>query len=287
MINALKMDLTKLKIAFKTLDELDETDELAYEKALITFNSINHLPVFINTIEAGVPFFRTRTHESKNFFELHSEIAVTPQKFVKEFARCNRPYQSIFYCSENRPTSFMELVQYWAETKNFGDNLYVTVGMWENTKPLNVIIVTTPDKSKRLSNYDNSHGEVFDEHLKGKSAEEIEFSNVFYDYMFERFRKPSKQDFRNYLITTAYTNIALTYAKELADGISYPSVPFSGKGVNFAIKENFSTNYLKLTHANWLEFEITKNKVGKHTFKELNSIFTDKIDIVNSKIICT
>ena len=159
------MDIGKLKIAFNTLDSIDPTDELAYEKAFIAFNSIGHLPIFIDTVENS-KVFRTRTHDTADHFTNISDIAITPRKFVKDFARCNRPFQSIFYSSENRPTSFMELLEYWSETKNFGDKLYITIGQWETTIPVNLIIVTTPEILKRESQLDKYQGVSYDENLK-------------------------------------------------------------------------------------------------------------------------
>lgn len=276
------MDIGKLKIAFNTLDSIDPTDELAYEKAFIAFNSIGHLPIFIDTVENS-KVFRTRTHDTADHFTNISDIAITPRKFVKDFARCNRPFQSIFYSSENRPTSFMELLEYWSETKNFGDKLYITIGLWETTKPVNLIIVTTPDILKRESQFDKYHGVAYDEHLKKRSKEEQEFSAVFFNYLFDKFRKPAKHDLKTYIITSAYANIAITQAKELADGISYPSVPFNGNGVNLALKESYSKT-LKLTQAMWTQFEITPTDEGKHNFTESKSILTEKIDLTTGKI---
>lgn len=278
------MDIGKLKAAFDKLENLDPTDELAYEKAIFIFKSVGHLPVFIDTVDRTIKVFRTRTHDTADHFLNASDIAITPRKFVKDFARCNRPYQSIFYGSENRPTSFMELLEYWAETKNIGDKLYITIGLWENTKPMNLIIITTPDINKRVSQFDKYHGVAYDEHLKNKSKEEQEFSAVFFDYMFDKFRKPAKHDPKTYIITTAYCNLALTEADKIADGISYPSVPFQGNGVNMALKEIYAKNNLKLCHAMWTQFEITPNDVHKKDFTESKSILTDKINQADGTI---
>ncbi len=276
------MDIGKLKIAFETLDSIDPTDELVYEKALTTFNSIDYLPVFIDTV-VKEKVLRTRTHDTADYFTNISDIAITPSKFVKDFARCNKPFQSIFYSSENRKTSFMELWKIWAETKSFGDKLYITIGLWETTKPLNLIIVTTPDISKRKSKFDEYYGVMYDEKLKERSKEEQEFSTVFFNYLFDKFRKPAKHDPKTYIITTAYTNIALNQAKELADGIAYPSVPYQGNGVNFALKEDYSKT-LKLTQAMWTQFEIIPTTEGEHNFIESKSIKTEKIDSVTGTI---
>lgn len=120
--------------------------------------TIGRLPILQYDIPAESVLFRTRTNENDDLFPLISDILITPNQFVKNFVRCNRPFQSKFYCSENRPTSFAELVEYWSDTKNFGDKVYVTFGRWKLEKPLTGIIVTTPDKEHRVSEFDKEHG---------------------------------------------------------------------------------------------------------------------------------
>ena len=40
------------------------------------------------------------------------------------------------------------------KTIDFGDKVYVTIGRWQLKKPLVGIIITTPDKQNRISEYD-------------------------------------------------------------------------------------------------------------------------------------
>ena len=278
------MDIAKLKSAINTLEKIDPADKFAYEKAIIAFESIGHLPILIKKIEETIKIFRTRTHDSPDYFTKISDISITPSSYVKAFARCNKPYQSIFYGAENRPTSFMELVEYWAETTKFGDKLFVTIGMWETTKPVNLIIVTTPDITKRDSDFDKEHGLGYDEHLKKRSKEDQQFSSVFYNYMFDKFRSRAKHDLKTYIITSAYSNLALTRAGGNADGISYPSVPFNEKGVNFALLENYFKSSLRLINVMRLQFEISPTDQGKHKFTELQNVMTNKISMADGTI---
>ncbi len=268
------MNIENLKEGLAKLESIDYSECLAYEHALNSFKSIGQLPILINQINYTIPLFRTRTHETPNQFKNLIDISITPEKLVREFARCNRPFQSVFYASENRPTSFMELLEYWAATKNAGDKLYITIGRWENTLPLNLVMITTPDPERRLSPFDKLHGQAYDENMKNKSKEEKEFTALFFNYMFEKFRKSAKNDFKTYIITTAYSNLALMYAGESADGITYPSVPYQGQGTNYALRKNFIGTGLKLTHAMYTEFEIHPLPDNKKEFKEFNSKLT-------------
>lgn len=271
------MNIENLKEGLAKLESIDYNECLAYEHALNTFKSIGQLPILINQINYTVPLFRTRTHDTPDLFNNIVDISITPEKFVKEFARCNRPFQSVFYASENRPTSFMELLEYWSATKSVGDKLYITIGRWENTKPLNLIMITSPDPNKRLSPFDKYHGQAYDDNLKKKSKDEQEFTACFFDYMFEKFRKSAKNDNKTYIITTAYSNLALMYASENADGITYPSVPYQGQGTNYALRKSFVESALKITHAMYTEFEIHPLPENKKEFKESNSKLTSAL----------
>lgn len=117
------MTVEKVEKAISLLEQINPENEYAYENAVLAYLTIGRLPVLQYDIPAESVFFRTRTHENDDLFPLISDISITPNQFVKNFARCNRPFQSKFYCSENRPTSFAELVEYWSDTKDFGDKV--------------------------------------------------------------------------------------------------------------------------------------------------------------------
>jgi len=265
------MTVEKVKNVIEKLEAINPENEYAYEKAVLAYLTIGRLPVLLYDIPEKSVFFRTRTHEKDDLFQSISEISITPNHFVKNFARCNRPFQSKFYCSENRPTSFAELVEYWSETKEVNDKVYVTIGRWQLTKPFRGIIVTTPDKENRVSEFDKEHGAVMETFIEQSDLEMREAIILFYRFLFEKFRKSSKHDPKTYIITTAYCNVALAHSEGKADGIYYPSVPFGGQGVNLAINSEFIKN-LELTHVLRNELTVSKNGNNKHEFTETGKI---------------
>ncbi|SNR25012.1 RES domain-containing protein [Flavobacterium sp. ov086] len=265
------MTVEKVKNVIEKLEAINPENEYAYEKAVLAYLTIGRLPVLLYDIPEKSVFFRTRTHEKDDLFQSISEISITPNHFVKNFARCNRPFQSKFYCSENRPTSFAELVEYWSETKEVNDKVYVTIGRWQLTKPFRGIIVTTPDKENRVSEFDKEHGAVMETFIEQSDLEMREAIILFYRFLFEKFRKSSKHDPKTYIITTAYCNVALAHSEGKADGIYYPSVPFGGQGVNLAINSEFIKN-LELTHVLRNELTVSKNGNDKHEFTETGKI---------------
>lgn len=279
------MIIDNVNSAIEKLEAINPSEEYAYEKAILAYLTIKKLPVLLYNIPAETIIFRTRTHETNDFFKTVGDISITPNQYVKGFARCNRPFQSKFYCSENRPTSFMELVENWAETKNFGEKVYVTIGRWLLKKPLTTIIVTTPDKENRISEFDIYHGSAMETFIENCEPEIREATTILYRYLFEKFRKPAKHDPKTYIITTAYCNLALSHSDGQANGIYYPSVPFAGQGVNFAINSDFATfDNLELTHIIRNEMSITENENKKHSFTETAISQATKFDTTNNLI---
>ncbi|MCK0157979.1 RES domain-containing protein [Cellulophaga sp. F20128] len=279
------MTVEKVEKAIALLEAINPLNEYAYEKAVLAYLTIGRLPVLQYDIPAESVFFRTRTHDNDDLFPLISDISITPNQFVKDFARCNRPFQSKFYCSENRPTSFAELVEYWSETKVYGDKVYVTIGRWQLKIPLTGIIVTTPDKEHRISEFDKEHGVVMESFIQQSDPEIREATILFYRFLFDKFRKSAKNDRKTYIITTAYCNVALAHSEGKADGIYYPSVPFGGQGINFAINFDYvSKNNLELTHILRNELTVSKNDNGKHEFTETGKVEALGFDIENNQI---
>lgn len=279
------MIVDNINSAIEKLEAINPTEEYAYEKAILAYLTIKKLPVLLYDIPIGTIIFRTRTHETNNLFKTVADISITPNPFVKNFARCNRPFQSKFYCSENRPTSFMELVENWAETKKFGEKVYVTIGRWELKKALTTIIVTTPDKDNRISEFDKYHGAEMEKFIGNCEPEIREATIILYRYLFNKFRKPAKHDPKTYIITTAYSNLALTLSMGKAAGIYYPSVPFAGQGVNFAINADFATvENMDLTHVIRNELSVSENENNKHSFIETEKKEATKFDTSNNLI---
>ncbi|MBS1559340.1 MAG: hypothetical protein JST69_11515 [Bacteroidetes bacterium] len=265
------VSLTKQNVqdAISKLESIDANDEFAYEKAVLTYLTIKFLPIFIVDLPIEMIFFRSRTHKSNTLFENISDISLPPDKAIESYARCNRPFQVKFYCSENRPTSYMELIENWIDTNKIGDKVYVTISEWRLRPSLPLIIVTTPDQEKRISEFDKTHGKIFDTFMDDHKGETKEANKLFYQYLFEKFRKPAKKDIKTYIITSAYCNVSLYLAGEKAAGIYYPSVPFNGQGMNFCInKQHVTKENFDLMNVARNEFLVEENEIGKYGFVE-------------------
>jgi hypothetical protein len=280
------MTVEKVEKAIITLEGIDPNNEYAYEKAILAFLTIGHLPVLLYEIPKKAVFFRTRTHENDELFNFISDINITPKEYVRNFGRCNRPFQSKFYCSENRSTSFMELVDYWSENKKAGDKLFVTISRWISNTPLTGIMVTTPDKENKISDFDKEHGSAMEKFIANSNPEFRDATVLFYRFLFDKFRKPAKNDPKNYLITTAYCNVALSHSEGKADGFYYPSVPFGEQGVNFAINSDYiNKNNIELAGVLRNELTISENENGMYTFTETGKKEASKFDFDTNEIV--
>lgn len=265
--------------AIDRLETINPMDEFAYEKAFMAYKIIKQLPVLIYEFNGDIEVFRARTHFDDILYSTRSEISLAPHSAINNFARCNRPFQSKFYCGENRPTSYMELVNYWTKEKADGEKLYVTIGHWKIKRNFSALIITSPDPEKRTSKYDQHHGPALDDFLNSYEGDFREANVMFYRYLFERFRKVAYNDPLTYVITSAYCNSALFEVPFEVDAVYYPSVPFDGQGVNFAFNNRFITeDNIELLDARRDEFLVYPIEYEKKGFKQIGEIISKSID---------
>ena len=272
--------------AIQKLDNINPNDEFAYEEAIRSFLSIGQFPVLIDKVNSNTSICRTRTHsKNESLFEKVSDIFISPRNVITAFARCNKPHQAKLYGSENRQTSYLELVKYWLDNFKEGDKLFVTVGQWITQRDFNLVIVTIPDKHQRKSAFDKHYGDYLDKYIGQYSNSVKEGFIEFYKYLFCKFRKEAKNDLHTYLITTAYCNLALNLAKDKADGIMFPSVPANGNGMNLAFNSSItSLSNFKLSTVIRNEMTVIRDGNGTN-FKETGFLKAVSFDTNKNEII--
>lgn len=278
------MKIQNVQQAIQELENIDPLDNHSYEKTLLAYTRVQQIPFLILELDKPFTVFKTRTHETDDFFENISDLALPPQNAVKSFGRCNRPFQPMFYSSDFRQTSYMELLEYWAEGKIKNEYINVTISKWKVSKPINTLIITSPHAQERTSSYDRSHGHAMDHFINQYDGEYKEALILFYQFLFNRFRKPAKKDLRTYLITSAYCGLAFVKAAGNLDAVFYPSVPYAGEGVNFAFNANFDfSNHFDPVLVARNTFVITETQ-PQPVFTESNLIKATKIDLANGGI---
>lgn len=280
------MELENVKNAINELKQLNLDKEHAYEQTIWKFLTCVHLPNFAYTIPKGTILYRTRTHKAnEEFFNEISQIGITPRKYISDFGRCNRPSQSVFYASENRPTSYAELIESWSKEKKIGDFVYVTIGAWKLKRNLDAVVVTSPIREERVSDYDKLHGDFLDAELSKLEENSKQSIQEIYKFLFEIFRRPSNGNKLNYILTAAFSNISLMHPDGGTHGIYYPSVPYGFQGVNYAITESFAKKNLELISALRNKFSVTINEEGKHSFQEVERIESKRIELSKNFIL--
>lgn len=279
------MTTQQVQNSIDNLQSIDPSDPKAYEKAIVAFKSMGQLPFFILDFpKLPINIFHTRTHDTNNYFEKFSDIAIPNRKFVKSFGRCNIPHQPVFYCSDIRPTSYLELLEYWIEEKK-EEFLYATIGKWTIENSLKLLIITSPSEKDRQSPYDKMYGKKLDHFINQQNGDMKNAIIILYKFLFDKFRKPAKKDPQTYIITAAYSNFAFNMTKDSVDGILYPSVPSEEKGINLAIKGtyNFEKNMKLILVTRDTFRRIDKEPLPK--FQEFESKQAKNIDYCKKKII--
>jgi hypothetical protein len=279
------MTIENVQNAIASLEGIDPADEFAYEKAFLAYMTIKKLPTLVFDIKEDIEVFRARTTFEDHLFEELDKISLPPHEAIKSFARCNRPYQSKFYCSEKRATSYIELADYWAENKEVGETLYATIGRWKVKRPFSALIITSPHPEQRLSAFDKYHGEGLDNFLNQYEGEFKEATILIYSYLFEKFRKSAKKDPHTYLVTSSYCNVAISRLPFIVDAIYYPSVPFGGQGVNFAFNSKFILkDNIELLGALRDELTVYINPEGKKSFHQTGNQEAQSVDNIQGTI---
>jgi hypothetical protein len=185
----------------------------------------------------------------------------------------------MFYCSENRPTSYIELLN--NIEGNVGDKITLTISCWQLVEPVDVALIFDPSK-ERDNEYNQMHGEGYDNFIEQTDVEYRKGTKRLFEFIGSYFGKQANNDKSTYMLTTAYSNLVFTH--DQVEEIIYPSVPFGGNGFNVAFfPKVMDDNRLRLLDVmkNTIRIELTED--GHNNFVEQSA---DKgiIDYVNRTI---
>ena len=159
----------------------------------------------------------------------------------------------------------------------------MTIGEWGILEDLRGVLVLNPIESERKTDFEKYHGRALDYFLEKQTPEVRESSVAFLKYISKKFSEIAYDNLKTYIVTSAFSNWALHHTDGNAECIIYPSVPFSGKGINYAIRNDFTEN-LRLKSVIRNTFSVTGNAQGKFDFNEIEIIESKKIDHTLMKI---
>lgn len=277
----MSLNLSDIEKAIVMLQKIEPSDGSAYGKAKAVLRGIPILPVFICDVPKRTALFRSRTRHSSDVFTQVSEITEPPPSGILNFGRCNKPSQPRFYCSSNRPTSYVELVKQWLDSVSSGEKVYVTIGRWELKKPMPTAVVARRSSNNESSDYDRKNGPHLDFFLADLEPEEARAAEEFFTFMAKKFRQPRNP--KTYALCTAYSNILFEQTE--ADAIAYPSVPFGEQGLNYCMEASFRhSSNLDLTNVLQNELTATVGPEGTYSFDETDSKIASRIDMDQGEI---
>lgn len=230
----------------KILNELDLKENNAYDNVISLFeNGEIEIPYLTYKVQKGIIVFRSRENELTSFFTSIDELSCPRSHQVKYYNRANRPFQSVFYCSDKRESSYSEFMEKWAEYKH-GTTFSITIGMWRIIKDLNLILISNQEMPARKINQ-----------IKGSPW--TQDNEVLNEFLTAKFVQQAYYDKSVYILTSAIANTLVLKSK--CDGIMYPCIPTNGNGFNFAIKKDIYENGgVKLEAVLRETFKTTNNK---------------------------
>lgn len=226
----------------KSLNNVNLDEEYAYERIILMLQMAN-IHTYTYTIQKNQRVFRSRENENIDSFNSAKELACPPKECVHKFSRVNRPLQSIFYCADERATSYCEFMESWVE-KPIGTISNITIGRWIVLKELKVIILQSREKlgddSNAIKRNEWDHSDI-----------------LLNNYLVNAFSKSAYKNKSHYILTSAIANTLLLRSEY--DGIMYPCVPRNGIGFNVAFKsEVYEKGKLRLEVACRESFKTVK-----------------------------
>ena len=182
-----------------------------------------HTPPRILTVHRSRPL-----EEAENWREFTSrDLAPPPPEKVKNFARCNRPGQSLLYCSMQENIAL-------AEMQAARDQIHLLT-TYLLDKKIRLLPIGELDFFRRTSGltYLGASAAKGARHYEGiVNEEEVAFVDAFFA---DEFMRHASTD-AVYFLTSALADILFTETPSWSppEALFYPSVVFRG-GVNFAI----------------------------------------------------
>lgn len=272
---------------------LDFIHEQKMNSSAVSYTAIkNALNVFSipfphEVIKAGTSLYRVRPHKGlnlskENCFKRIQDVGHrTDLNNITNFGRANEPLQSVFYCSTERETSFFETTQLGRNCADIPVEIY-TIGEWILQEDINVAHLSLNENDNQVANKLN---EEFHELVnKLKSEGTINWLKVL-GLFSKEFSKKSNQKGNDYLISCAFANYIYeskgvnnkTQKEVNIEGILYPSVQLTKKGMNLALKPSIiESQKLKLNKVVCQKMELVDNN-----YQETDTLESISIDYKN------
>jgi hypothetical protein len=201
-------EMEKFIEVIKSYDIAESFFSYPFIRNAIKENSIEiKLPVPKFVIPKSTKLFRGRVHKNgEQFFHNISDLSYNRDIFlIKNFGRANEPCQSIFYCSDNPNTAFMETCTIAREDLD-KDFEYITWGVWDVIDKIPISYIIGSPSEKTSNEILNTLTEGFINFLNDFSEEYKKEFLKFHDFISKQFQIEAKGRHSLYKISCAYSN---------------------------------------------------------------------------------
>jgi len=241
-INEIERAISKIRI-------VDLNEEDAYSKIEhIIKHDIIQIALPSKNFKSGLKFHRCCNNDDiYNEFQTIDRLSFRCDlENIKDFGRANKPYQSIFYAADIRPTAISETSKI-ARGKNYGniDKFSITTSQWESISELNLTLIVNNKIAQERNELINAFNVDLDQLTKDIFKNDSEKVFELLNFLSDEFAINTKDNCNLYKISCAFAQLAY----QVSDGIIYPSLQRLLEGVNFAIKPESVKEKLKFISA--------------------------------------
>ena len=265
------------KSIIEFIKEIDLSSDDAYNLLLDIFTTKYPMPFLTVPIKAKSVICRSRQNRSDSNFTDFKDLSYPPKEVIKEYSRANKPFEQIFYASDDYPTNFIELLPYWSSLVDEGDAIAVTIGFWQ--LDVDILVGIIPDlENKSLMTFINDSQFSKEFHINIDDWNEIN----------RYFKGQGFYDNNIYKISSAYCKAVIKNIESLGDnaqGVLYTSAQ-NAKGWNLALNPQLVDEHLHLVRVVKQIIRRNKDENGKPSYDNFQTpLIAKELDQVNFKIL--
>lgn len=239
--------IQQIEDGIEKLLSIKSSEDDAYKKMHeIIFNDLHPIPFPVVDLVPGYEYshvYRVRRNVGDEVFKNISQISsISDSESIKKYGRCNTPKQSTFYCSENRATSNMEVIN--KEILDNSDFIILTNGRWKINKRLKMAMLIHGEEVRKANPFIKVRHDEFQAFLNERLPKHKYVINKLLTFFSDYFSRPFDDSMNDeYKLSAAFYNYVLNFV----DGLIYPSVKIIYEGLNYAFPhERFIEDYVEL-----------------------------------------
>jgi hypothetical protein len=211
----------------KSISDIENYKEAtAYTSLLNYFKAINF--AFPTCTIRDYNFYRVRLHRNKEeFFWNESELSyISDISKVKDFGRCNEPFQSMFYCSDNYELSLKEVTK-GISADTLKEYKYHTISSWKLNEEISVAFFLEDNFDLKFNQNMFDMRQSFDRIIDDPQliGDKLELKQFLLE-VYSQFKRPFSLNAKAYYLSAAFANYLFSTTdinNKRVDGFIYPT----------------------------------------------------------------